>query len=75
MAASENGLCAAPFPVVVVVAAVVVVVVKGIPVAKMCSRGPVNVKRNHIIHSMIEKSFPLWRHYSIQDVDQTFKYK
>jgi len=54
--ASENRLCT-----VAVVVVVVVVVVEGIPVAKICLRGPVNVKRNHIIHSIVEVFFfSLW---------------
>ena len=57
--ASENGLCTCAVVVVVVVsavaaAAVVVVVVKGVPVAKICLREPVNIKRNHSIHSTTE---------------------
>lgn len=50
--ASEHRLCTV---------AVVVVVVEGIPVAKICLRGPVNVKRNHIIYSIVEVFFfSLW---------------
>ena len=54
--ASENGLCTCAVVVVVsaVAAAVVVVVVKGVPVAKICLREPVNIKRNHSIHSTRE---------------------
>ena len=58
--ASENGLCTCAVVVVVVVSAVaaaavvVVVVVKGVPVAKICLREPVNIKRNHSIHSTTE---------------------